>query len=372
MPTTPDGVGFRDRRLHDGVTLPEAAPPSGPWHHAGGSDPVRKPPTPIEAFFTQIFEYTMQGQPKEDLDAADYVPRRARTIDEFAERIARFVSPSGLLYARAFRPRPDDVVIATFPKSGTTWMQQIAHGLRTRGDMSFEEITEVTPWIEAAFDVGWDLEADQIAAPRIFKSHLSGEQLRLDCRSIVVLRDPIDALVSFYDFMNGWFLEPDVVSIESFVRYIATRDHHAGDYWSHLTSWWMRRREPGVLLTAFEELKRDLPAEVRRVAAFLGVGDDAQSLEIATRQSRFEFMKAHESQFDEHLTAHARNRACGLPEDARCTKVHRGESGQAQQRLDVETRSMLDEFWNNRVTPVTGFVSYAELLVTLRGEIAER
>jgi len=35
----------------------------------------------------------------------------------------------------------------TPPKCGTTWMQQIVHGLRTRGSMDFNEITRVVPFL---------------------------------------------------------------------------------------------------------------------------------------------------------------------------------------------------------------------------------
>ena len=35
---------------------------------------------------------------------------------------------------RVFEPRPDDVVVTTSYKAGTTWMQQILHGLVFRGD----------------------------------------------------------------------------------------------------------------------------------------------------------------------------------------------------------------------------------------------
>src|SRR4051812_23528306 len=68
--------------------------------------------------------------------------------------------------------RPSDVLIATFPKCGTTWVQQIVHGLRTRGSMDFEEISLVIPWIERSALLGLDINAPQVAEPRAFKTHL--------------------------------------------------------------------------------------------------------------------------------------------------------------------------------------------------------
>jgi hypothetical protein len=56
-------------------------------------------------------------------------------------------------------------------KEGTTWVQQICHQLRTGGDMEFEEISQVVPWIELARDQGQDLEAEQVVPPRCFKTH---------------------------------------------------------------------------------------------------------------------------------------------------------------------------------------------------------
>jgi len=59
------------------------------------------------------------------------------------------------------------VIIATYPKTGATWLQQIVHGLRSGGAIDFEEIGDVVPWIGMAHD----LNDDQGGAPRAFKSH---------------------------------------------------------------------------------------------------------------------------------------------------------------------------------------------------------
>ena len=121
--------------------------------------------------------------------------RRPTTLEDMGQRMARMRSAEGLSLAQAFQPRPDDVIIATYPKSGTTWMQQIVHGLRTGGLMDFNESTAAVPRIEMAYDLGQDLDAEQAAAPRAFKSHLNGNDVQKGCRYIVVIRDPRDVAV---------------------------------------------------------------------------------------------------------------------------------------------------------------------------------
>ena len=46
-------------------------------------------------------------------------------------------------------------------KSGTTWLRQIVHQLRTGGDMDFEDIHHVVPVVESAYDYQQDLEVEQ-------------------------------------------------------------------------------------------------------------------------------------------------------------------------------------------------------------------
>ena len=79
---------------------------------------------------------------------------RPTTMVEVRSRQSRMMTKEGIQRALAFQPQPTDVIITPYAKSGTTWVQQIVHGLRTRGDMNFDEITSVIPWLEMAHDLG--------------------------------------------------------------------------------------------------------------------------------------------------------------------------------------------------------------------------
>ena len=81
-------------------------------------------------------------------------------------RTARAITEQGRSRALNFKPRSDDVFVVTPTKCGTTWMQQIVHQLRSGGDMSFEEISDVVPYVELAYDVEIDLEAEHSYQPR--------------------------------------------------------------------------------------------------------------------------------------------------------------------------------------------------------------
>ncbi len=101
-------------------------------------------------------------------------PHRARSLAEWRELQGRMAKPQDFADSiKSYRPRPTDIVITPFGKCGTTWLQQTFHTLRTRGDMDFDDISRVVPWIETAKIVGLDLEAPQRAEPRGFKSHLA-------------------------------------------------------------------------------------------------------------------------------------------------------------------------------------------------------
>lgn len=106
---------------------------------------------------------------------------RAVTWDEFVERMAILFRSEEEAY-RTFESWPNDVIISPFAKCGTTWLQQIVHSLRTGGDMDFDDIYEVVPFIDIALELGIDLNAEQKANPRVFKSHHTWDEVPKGCR----------------------------------------------------------------------------------------------------------------------------------------------------------------------------------------------
>jgi hypothetical protein len=104
---------------------------------------------------------------------------RATSVETLGAKFAAMFDEETHKLGLAVKLRPSDVVITPFGKSGTTWTQQIVHCLRTRGDMDFDDISRVVPWIEISPALGIDLDAEQKANPRAFKSHLAWSEIPL-------------------------------------------------------------------------------------------------------------------------------------------------------------------------------------------------
>jgi hypothetical protein len=296
---------------------------------------------------------------------------RPSTYEEFIARQAALFSPAGVQRGLEFEPRPTDVIITPFGKCGTTWLQQIFHGLRTRGDMDFDDISRVVPWIETAHDLGLDLDAPQRAQPRGFKSHLPYDLVPKGARYIVSLRDPKDAFVSSFRFMEGWFFETGSIPIETFARRYLTRNPPR-DYWHHLTSWWPHRHDDDVLMLSFETMKADLAGTVRAIARFVGIELDEGLFEIVMRQSSLEFMLAHKDRFDDRLMRERSERLCHLPPGSDSAKVRSGRVGEHTRELTVELSAAFDRVWREAIEPVLGFENYAALNDALKREEGKR
>lgn len=283
---------------------------------------------------------------------------RPTTLQEMHKRMKHFASAEGWKKGLAYQPEPTDVYIVTPPKCGTTWMQQIVHGLRTRGSMDFDDITRVVPWINMAHDMGIDIHAPQVATPRAFKTHTPFNELPRGGKYIVVLRNPYDALLSHYRFFEGMFFEKDSIDISTFARghYMPERD-----LFKHILAIWDHRKDEDVLILCFETMKADLAGTIEKVANFMNVPLDDELKQIVLKQSDITFMKKHEAQFNDTIILEKIRVAMRLPEDSMLQKVKTGNVGDAKLHVPDEIKNELDVIWQNEITPVTGLNSYEDL-----------
>jgi hypothetical protein len=145
--------------------------------------------------------------------------------------------------------------------------------------MTFDEISQVVPWLELAADQGQDLNSPQYGhhqgSPRFFKTHAWERDCPKFPKTIVVIRKPEDVVVSFYKFFEDWFFEPGTIDLDVFAREfwlargVPPSKMQNASYFVHLISWYQRRNDPDVLFVCFEDLLDDLEGQVRRIARFV-------------------------------------------------------------------------------------------------------
>lgn len=286
---------------------------------------------------------------------------RPTTIDEMFDHLKRLGTDESTQNGLAFQPEETDVFISPYAKSGTTWLQQIVHGLRTRGSMEFDEITSVVPWLERAQDLGIDLNNAQSGTPRAFKSHASWDIIPKGGKYICSVRNPNDVLVSFYHFFESWWFEKGTISMEDFAREFFIGRDPERTYWYHLASWWEQRHNPDVLLLSFEGMKQNPQKIIRTVADFTGIELDDELFKIVLYQSSLDFMKANKEKFNDHLMRTLSETQSGLPPGGDASKVREGRVGDYKQELSQEIIDELDAIWEKEIRERFGLVSYQAL-----------
>lgn len=214
----------------------------------------------------------------------------------------------------AFEFRSDDIIIASYSKSGTTWVQQIVAQLLWKGAEHLN-VAEMSPWLDCRFPSDEEKLAVIGAQThrRFIKSHLPVDALVFSpqAKYIYVGRDGRDILWSLYHHHLN--MKPDVVQSidaapgrvgpplgyapESVLQYF--RDWLAKDgypwwpFWEHVLSWWRIKDLPNVMLLHFADLKADMPAEIRRIAAFLNIPIDESAWEAIVEHCTFDYMRTH-------------------------------------------------------------------------------
>ena len=194
-------------------------------------------------------------------------------------------------------PRSDDVFIASFPKSGTTWTQQIVRLVYSRGLIRDDDpsLHAIIPWLDDSEDLPDLSVVAATPSPRVFKSHnpyhLLPSRLADANRLIYVTRNAKDTAVSMYFHTFGFWMYEYDEPIEHFIgEFIAGRVEY-GPYWTHLRSWYEQRDRPNLLVLHYEAMQDDLKSAVRSVAGFLGQDLTDDEIERVAQASTFGSMK---------------------------------------------------------------------------------
>jgi aryl sulfotransferase len=224
---------------------------------------------------------------------------------------------------RHYAPRQDDIVIATYPKCGTTWMQRIV-GLLVFQTAEPMPIMQISPWIDRRFPQPIEAVVAQIEAQkhrRFFKSHLPLDGLPYydDVKYIHVVRDGRDACMSFHNHGTS-FTEQMIEALskagledetlrrpypevpndpgEYFHRWITKGEvpgHQDGSplmsFFQFERTWWEARHRPNVLLVHYNDLKSDLSTETQRIADFLAISVAPDLLPQLAAAAEFEAMR---------------------------------------------------------------------------------
>ncbi|HUC19234.1 MAG TPA: sulfotransferase domain-containing protein [Acetobacteraceae bacterium] len=215
-----------------------------------------------------------------------------------------------------FRFRDGDVVVATYAKSGTTWMQQIVSQLLFDGEEHLD-VMQIAPWLESRIfpkeQLLESLEAQQHR--RSMKTHLPADALVYSpsAKYIYVARDGRDVCWSLYnhhmnmsdeglaalneraDPARPRFERPSKSVVDYFREWLEKDGYPFWSFWDNVRSWWSIRHLPNLLMVHHADLKADLPGEMRRVAEFLDIHVDHTRWPTIVEHCTFDYMRRHGS-----------------------------------------------------------------------------
>uniref|UniRef100_F6ZN16 Sulfotransferase n=1 Tax=Callithrix jacchus TaxID=9483 RepID=F6ZN16_CALJA len=187
-----------------------------------------------------------------------------------------------------FPVRPSDVWIVTYPKSGTSLLQEVVYLVSQGADpdeiglMNIDEQLPVLEYPQPGLDI-----IKELTSPRLIKSHLPYRFLPSDLHNgdskvIYMARNPKDLVVSYYQFHRSLRTMSYRGTFQEFCRRFMNDKLGYGSWFEHVQEFWEHRMDSNVLFLKYEDMHRDLVTMVEQLARFLGVSCDKAQLEALT------------------------------------------------------------------------------------------
>ncbi|KAK1141835.1 sulfotransferase 1C1-like [Acipenser oxyrinchus oxyrinchus] len=178
-----------------------------------------------------------------------------------------------------FRAQPDDLLIATYPKAGTTWTQEIVDLILNDGDaekcrrapthkrMPFLEMFPVPP-LESGVSY-----LDKMPS-LVIKTHLPIQLVPQsfwdsNCKVIYMARNAKDSVVSFFHFDRMNRIQPDPGPWDQYLQKFMHGQLCCGYWYDHVKGYWREKETKRILYLLYEDMKENPRDEVIRVMRFL-------------------------------------------------------------------------------------------------------
>lgn len=199
------------------------------------------------------------------------------------------------------------IFIASYPKSGTTWLQAIVFQILTTGGKDFEHISFYSPFYE--MDSTWSPGVDSIVnenytenhrriGHRVFNTHLLFEMLPQgkSMYFLYIIRSGKDVVVSFFHHLTHQEEGGYSGTFDDFFEDWCSGNIAFGKWTNHLRSW-LRALLPRsassdrILLLRYDDLLSNLPSEIERISNFLGMPVEPSCAEMLSKRLEFTAMK---------------------------------------------------------------------------------
>ncbi|XP_019091637.1 PREDICTED: cytosolic sulfotransferase 1-like [Camelina sativa] len=199
-----------------------------------------------------------------------------------------------LHFKRNFKPLDTDIIVASYPKSGTTWLKALTVALLERskdGPLS-HPLTSDNPYglVQSAiglvpfFELNLYLKSSTpdltklSSSPRLFSTHMPLHTLRdplkdSPCKIVYVCRNVKDVLVSrWYFYSRIENKEAGRSILESMFESYCRGVNYYGPFWDNVLSYRRGSLEDPkhVLFMTYEDLKARPREQIMRLAEFLG------------------------------------------------------------------------------------------------------
>lgn len=223
-----------------------------------------------------------------------------------------------------FEVRPNDIFMITYPKSGSTWTQemiwQIANGVDLEAGKT--NIFLRAPFLEISMLCGKaaavpSLESDDPADKmkifmndsvgstarmgdiRVIKTHLPLEMLppkTLEvARVIAVARNAKDSVVSWFHHEQMMPVHGYQGEFDPFARMYMKGDVLYGDYWTHLRTLWKNKDHPNMCFIWYEDMVKDLRSVINEVTGFLKINLSEEKISSLLDHLSFKTMRNNDA-----------------------------------------------------------------------------